>query len=872
MKIAKITLLSFMFLLPLYGCGLLPRTEPALSEKISRDNSTEKFILNNGLTVVTKRMTKTPLVSMKLLIKTGSAEEGKYLGTGISHFTEHMLFKGNDKDKAGEIARQIKQLGGDIDGFTNYDCTGFAITLPKENLKHALEILTDMVFFPSFDKEQFEKERNVILNEIRMNEDDPERKISRLFWANTYLTHPYRHPVIGYRDLLAKLTPEDLSAFYRSEYVPNNMILSIAGDFSYEDLKYLLKNKILLPERGAEKEIFSFLEDDLVSGRYYEESFNTKIMYLLTGFQGIEMNNDDLFALDILSIIFGEGDSSRLGDRLKLKENIVYGISSFNHTPKDKGIFGIFLTAEYKNKGLIEKEIIEEIERLKKYPVRKDELERAKNIVISRFNFARETVESQASDLASNEFFAGDPDFSFRYVEGIKGVTGRDLIMVARKYFNLSKRVTVVIRPQDAVKDKEMEDAKTGGREIEEIKFENGLTLLLREDHSLPLVSMRMTFLGGLRSEERNKNGLSNMCAQLLTKGAKGKTAPELSGLIESRGGEMGAFSGNNSLGIYLNLLSRDLHLGIRILSEMARFPNFDKSELDKEKTRILAAIKSKKDDPYGYAFKLLKKNLFLVHPYGMDNLGEADTVSSLSERDLRDFFPSVFMPSNCVMTVFGDFDREEIIKEAKNNLLSWCSARVYRNPVLSKEESINSPRIYSERTEKKQAIICIGFHAVSIYSPDRYAFEVLSEILSGQGNRLFQEVREQLGLAYAVGAALSLGLEPGYLAIYAATSGENREKVKEVIFNEIRKINENGFSSEEINRAKASLIGGWRRNLETNSSFSLTASLDAIYGLGFDNYKKYEEGINRVSGEDLIRIFGQHFSLNNYTLVELIP
>ncbi|MCX5657668.1 MAG: pitrilysin family protein, partial [Candidatus Omnitrophica bacterium] len=318
--------------------------------------------------------------------------------------------------------------------------------------------------------------------------------------------------------------------------------------------------------------------------------------------------------------------------------------------------------------------------------------------------------------------------------------------------------------------------------------------------------------------------------------------------------------------------LIRDASMGIKILSEMARSPSFKKSEIDKEKIRILAAIKSREDDPYSYAFKLLKKNLFIAHPYGMDNLGEADTIESLTERDLRDFFANVSRPSNCVMTVFGDFDKEKIIKEVRDNLLSWHSAKACRKPVLSKEEAINSPRIYSEKTEKKQAIICIGFHAVSIHSPDRYVFEVLNEILNGQGNRLFQEVREQLGLAYAVGATVALGLEPGYLAIYAATAGEDKEKVKEIIFNEVRSISENGFSGEEISRAKASLVGGWRRNLETNSSFSLTVSLDSIYVLDFDNYKTYEKCINSVTGEDLIRIARQYLNLSNYALVELIP
>ncbi len=859
-----------VFFIIFIACGC---RQPSRSLEGNEQGGSRKSVLKNGLIVVTRRIPRTPLVSIELLVKTGSAGERSYLGTGISHFLEHLIFKGAGDYRAGDIARHIKSLGGEINAFTNYDCTAFVITVPKENLEKAIEILVQAVYNPSFNADDFEKERQVILNEMRLNEDQPGRKILRLFWSNFYRRHPYRHPIIGYPELFSRLTLEDIADYHRKHYIPNNMILSVAGNFNDAAITELCEKKLSLLERGKEIEPIQIYEPPHISAYHHEEPFPTKLMYFVMGFSGIEIANPELFALDLLAIILGKGESSRLHNRLRGKENLVYSVSCFNHTPKDRGIFGISLIADYKNKDRILKEILEEIERVKRYGVSRRELAKARNILLSQFHFERERVEAQARELASGELLTGNPDFYAHYIEQGKRVTSRDLRDVARKYLKTDFTVSVLLRPQN---ESEIIQGKNRNvvyeSEVEKIKLPNGITLLLKENRRLPLVSIQASFLAGLRKENRENNGVSNLCAELLTKGTRHKTAAQISRLVEGRGASLETFSGNNSLGIVLNLLSKDTAWGIRLLADIVRSPAFSEREAEKAKIQTIAEIKGIEDDSFVYAFKLLKKNLFLKHPYGMDILGEMSTVERISSKDIRDFYQSTILPPNCVISIVGDFERRIVIKEIKSSFSSWKTRGGFRLPQITEEPPVVSPRIIREKTEKKQAIVAIGFHAVSIYEPQRYAFEVLNAIMSGQGNRLFESIREQSGLAYAVGTYNLAGIEPGYFVYYAATDKDKSDKVKEKIFDEINNLRKTDFSDGEIERAKAYLIGEEKRQLQTNADFSMKISLDELYGLGFDSYKNFEERINSVTKEDLKAVGRQYFNLNNYVLVEITP
>jgi zinc protease len=190
---------------------------------------TGKTILDNGMTVLISEIPSSTVVSIYLLVKSGSSTEGRFLGAGLTHFHEHLLFKGTETRGVGEIADEVQAMGGIINATTGLDYTFFTMTVPADVFPKALEILADMLMRPRFDKQELEKEREVIYNEMRLLRDNPQRHLSELIFTLVYMEHPYRVPVIGYENLLAGVTYEDFLEFHNKFYVPNNMVLSIAG-------------------------------------------------------------------------------------------------------------------------------------------------------------------------------------------------------------------------------------------------------------------------------------------------------------------------------------------------------------------------------------------------------------------------------------------------------------------------------------------------------------------------------------------------------------------------------------------------------------------------------------------------------------------
>jgi zinc protease len=278
----------------------------------SDDGQSSKHIFDNGLTVLVSEMPSSPVVSVYALVKAGSATEGKFLGAGISHFLEHMLFKGTHGRNVGELASRIQSVGGTINAATSYDYTIYTITVPYESFDVALDILSDMLMNATMNPEEVERERKVIFGEMRLRRDDPDRILSELVFQNVYIRHPYRHPIIGYESLLAEVTPEDLVEYYRTFYTPNNIIFSVAGNI--DDQTVLPKIQEAFQGFKRTRAITRNLPEEptQISGRRYEEEYPTDLTRLSMSFSGVSLLHPDLYALDALAEILGSGRSSRL--------------------------------------------------------------------------------------------------------------------------------------------------------------------------------------------------------------------------------------------------------------------------------------------------------------------------------------------------------------------------------------------------------------------------------------------------------------------------------------------------------------------------------------------------------------------------------
>ena len=848
----------------------------------------KRVTLDNGMVVLLKENHHLPLCCLFLCVRTGSAQEGKFSGSGISHFTEHMLFKGTKTRKVGDIFREIESYGGKINGFTSYDYTGYKITVPSEFAFAALNLLADMVKNAALDQQELQKERQVVLKEIRLNHDSPQRHSLRVLWKLAFSVHAYQYPILGQKELFEQLSREDLLQFYQAEYTPDNMALAVVGDIQSEDFLSLAKG--LFKDFTSKKPLdgSSKPEPKQKQLRKVEEEFSAGLTYLLLGFHSVSLTDEDLFALDVLATILGQGESSRLYKTICDKKRSVYKVEAINYTPKEPGLFIISSLLEEKFRKRALSLILKQIERVKKKRVSEEELETAKNKITSDIIFANQTIEGQAQDLALNEALTGDYQFTEKYIKKIKQVDAEDLIKAANKYLNKDNLNIVALIPQDnpkGVKSKEVlsqplsigienlsRDADyAAGGDIQKYVLDNGVTVLVGENRDLPIISLTAVFKGGLRAEDEHLNGLSNLVAQMLDKGTKTRKADQIADLIESKGAHLSYFSGNNSFGLTLEMLSRDFEQLFAAFSDLIINPKFAQSELNKQKAKNLAQIKTQEDNIFESGIKLLKSTLFEKHPYKFLTVGDKKSLKKIKRRDLIKFYQNFCVGKNMVLTVFGDVDKEDVLLKARRYLDELNPGQLPDiNP--AQEPKIQGLKLASKTLAKQQTLLLLGFHGTTVFGQDRYVLEIICQVLSQASGRFFTRIREEKGLAYTLGAYSVLGLDPGYLVLYAATTGENVELVKEEVLNQLHLIKQEGLSTQELEQAKRTLVGRKMISRQTNSSCALESSLDELYGLGHNNYLTYAEQINQVNGSDITRCAAQYFDLTNYALVVIGP
>ena len=832
----------------------------------------QRYVLDNGMIVILEEVHTAPVVAWQVWVKAGSITEGEYSGSGVSHYVEHMLFKGTEDRGVGEIGREIRGLGGQIGGYTSFDRTVYHLVVPSDHSLTALNVLADALMNSAFDPAELNKEREVIFREIDMGEDDPDRFLSRLFWSTLFREHPYRYPVIGYRTLFEGLTRQDLVDYYHKMYHPNNMILVGVGDFDSRIALAQIEEAFSSFKRESLPPVYIPDEPDQRGPRRVEREFEVQQIYLLMGFRTVGIQSNDMYPLDVLAIILGQGRSSRLFRKIREEKGLVNAISSWSYTPKYAGIFGINAKLDRANRDSAIEEILRELDQFKVKIVGEEELEKAKRKVISEHIFFRETMKNRATDLASNELTVGDPGFSENYVRGIQEVNREDLVRVANKYFREDNLTITLLKPATEKAFAQPKMAVKKPPLINKFELPNGMTLLVRENHTLPTVLMQTVFRGGLRFENEDNNGICNFARGMLLKGTKTRTAHQIAEEIESLGGAIDTYGGNNSFGCSVGLLKKDFDAGLEILADVIMNSTLPPEEIERERRIILAQIKTQEDDIFNATFELLKETLFTRHPFRFQRLGSTHSIAKLTRADLTEYYHELCRPNNMVLAVYGDVKASQIVEKVQQ-IFSNFEPRPLPLIQIPQEPKSTQVRVATKYMEKKQALIMVGFQGIDVKSEDRYTFAVLTSILSGGGSRLYQSLRDELGLAYMVGSFSFIGLDnPGAYIFYIATAPEKIELARDGLLEEIKKLVTTKVSQEELNRARKDLIGTETIRLETNQALAFQCALDELYGLGYQNFERYASAINGVTEEDIRKVATKYFDLGSYAIVVVGP
>jgi zinc protease len=847
-----------------------------------------RVVLDNGLTVLLQENHIAPVVALNMWVRVGSVYETD-AEAGISHVYEHMLFKGTARRGVGEIAQEIEGVGGDINAYTSFDHTVYHITLASRFLDTALDVMADAIQHSAFDPEELRKEQEVVLEEIKRGEDIPSRKLTESLFATSYRCHPYRRPVIGDELTVKGLTREHILHFFHTWYVPNNMVLVLVGDFdqaevlpriraAFADFQPQPLPPLHIPSEPVQRELRTVILADSIQEALLEMAYHVPGAW-----------HKDSQALDLLSFILGGGESSRLYQSVKAEQELLHAIYAYPFLPKDPGLFIIGATLDETRWQDALQGILREVERVRREGVTVAELDKAKRNLESEFIYQRETVQGQAKHLGYLDAVLEDLAFERRYLRGMARTTPQDIQRVARAYLspdNLTvgfflpdcnragvtpEGVARTVLAKTHASQRRRLLASLPAKSIHKYVFENGMTLLVRENRAVPVVAMQAVFLGGLWVEDAAHNGVMNFIAEMVTKGTVHRSALALAEEIESMAGDLSGFSGRNSFGITAEVLHRDLRQGLTLLADTLINPTFEPEELEKKRTDILAAIRHEEDDLFKMTFNLFVQTLFPDHPYGLRVLGTPESVSHLTRDDLLTWYRRYAAPNNLVLAVVGDVEAEAVQRDVMHLFGAWPAIPLALPPLGRERQPVYGRHRYCLK-EKEQTHIILGARGTSIHHADRYPLRVLESILSSQGGRLFVELREKQSLAYTVAARSLEGLDPFAFFVYIATSPDKAEVALEGIRAELRKVREHGVSTVEVERAKRYLVGSYEIELQKNSAQAATLAFDERYGLGIQEFETYAQKILAVTPEMVQRVARSYLAVEQAVGVTVGP
>lgn len=861
---------------------------------VSLTQSTQErllFTLDNGLRVIIQEDHFAPVVAIQMWVKAGSADETPDVA-GAAHVHEHMIFKGTQRRPVGAIAAEVESSGGQINAFTSSDHTVYHLILASRFFATGLDIIADALQNTTFDPHELSKELNVVMEEWKRGEDSPTSRAATELFRQAYTTHPYGRPVIGFRETIEALNRERVVNFYQRWYHPNNMTLVIVGDVTCETARKEVLRLLTarpatpLPVRPRTP------EPPQSALRMSVVDMNVEEFYLYLSFPLPPADHKDIFALDLLGYILGGGESSHLVQTVQVEKELVNWISASAYTPQDSGLFIVTAALERDKIRLALEESLALVFRCKYDLVSPAELARARTNLESDFIYRRETVQGQSRQLGYFLTVFNDVDYERRYLDGLAAVTRQDIQNVAQRYLRPEAMTLVLL---GATKDATLPTAadiqdlchrldrppvvpvgvrsqgagdQRNHSHVSLITLDNGVRILVKEHHAVPVMAVQAVVLGGLLFENDTTNGINNFLAGLLNRGSDRFSRLELTEAIESLAGSLRGFSGRNSVGLSGAFLTANrVDNAIDLFLDTLLHPTFPLEEVEKRRREILLAIKNREDELAQIAFDLFYSTLFTSHPYRLPIMGTEESLRTVEREALAAYYQSLLDPHQLIVSVVGDVDTEMIVAQLRRALESLPVGSHPKVPPPA-EPRPDTGRHVRKEVDKQQAHIVLGFRGVSLSHPDRYALKMVDAVLSRQGGRLFYEVREQRALAYSVTAFSMEGVAPGVFGIYLGTDPNKVDEAMTAARAELARLRTDLVSAQELDQAKKYITGSYEISLQSNNAQAEELAFNELYGLGYDNGRRYLSAINAVTPEDLRRVAQTYFDPQAETVV----
>jgi zinc protease len=828
--------------------------------------------LSNGLSVLVQPDFTAPVVSIQFWCATGSIHETPWLGAGLSHLLEHLMFKGTPTRGNSQMAQQIQDLGGHLNAYTSFDRTVYHVDLPSDNALAALEILGDAVFNSTIPADEYEKEMEVIRREFAMGRDNPDSELGKLIFQTAFIRHPYRHPVIGYLDLFNQVTRDDVVAYYRERYAPQNLSLIVCGAVVPETIFARAAELLEIHPRRKMADLFLPHEPRQHQRRDLRREFPTQLSRLALCWPVGGFDHADTPALDLLATLAGGGRSSRLHQTCVEKLGLAEQLDAFAYAPADHGLFGIEARcAPDKEQPLLE-EINRQIAALLQDAPTQAEVDRAKRQSLLHQVHSQKTMSGKAASVGRGWLYQRDPNLSARYHEHIQAVTPEEILNVARTYFKTERENLVSLVPQDEKSSVAAVARDTAAPPVPQlVSLGAKRRALYMPQHDLPLLTLRATLPGGLLSEPEGRAGLARLAAHLLVKGTRRRNAEQLANDVEQLGGSVHADAGNNSATLSLELLSPDWKAGLDLFLEMLTETAPTESELQTEKRKQLSMLQAEHDYPMAAARDLVRAALYPGHPYGGKNLGTVESIEAITLKEILTYQATRLLRQDLVFSVTGPTPPEDW-STLSGKAIATLAQREAQAEKLPPLPVLTQPVRLEKVVPKEQAVMHLAYPTVPVSHPDQVPLAILDEALSDLGSRLFIRIREELGLAYFVGTSQFLGLEAGHFFFYLGTDPAKRQEIEKELLEEVANLARHGITEVEFLRARAKMQSQDKLDRQNPSQIAYAAALDELFGLGHGYAQTRRDRIAALRLDEVNAVAQKYFSSPNYVLATVSP
>ena len=834
----------------------------------------ERHVLDNGLTLVHSPDFSSEVVSVQVWVKTGSIHEDELIGSGLSHYLEHLLFKGTARRDGKSISREVHAMGGGINAYTTFDRTVYYIDAPSQAFTQIVDVLSDIVLHSTLPEQEVERERDVILREIDMGLDDPDRQLSQALFRTAFKCHPYREPVIGHRALYEQVTRDELYAYYKSRYVPNNIVVSIVGAVTPEDCLREVEATFGQAARGRLAPVKIEEEPIQLATRREDIVGDYNIFRGGIGFKVPHLSHPDSPRLDALAHALGGGESSLLWERLRNQQKLVHYIDCRNWNPGGRGLFWISYVCDSEQQSEVETAIHALIREVGETGFPESVVEKARRQALSGEINGRKTMSGQASRLGTGEVVIGDIHYGRRYLKRLQSVTPQDLQAVASTYLveEGMSAVTLGPKPEAAVAHSESIAEVLALDPFELVEFKSGARLLLQEDKRLPKVHIRCVMQGGPFYEPADQRGVTELMAELLTKDTANRSASEISTLIDSIGGSFAATGGNNTLSFAIEVLPSDVDVALDLLSDALTCPIFDEATFHTELEAQIANLKEEADEILDYGFRKLRERFFGEHPFAIASDGRVADLEQLTRLDVVAHFERLVTASNVVLSVSGDFDRANLQARLQPLLESGISTEPFtvdRTPAYpGPAEAVN----VVETMDREQAVVLQAYPDVGIKDERYVVGEMLNELFSGMSSRLFERVREDKGMAYYVGSSRVVGLHSSMFVFYAGTHPSQAAEVIIEIDAEIARVAAGEVTEEELARCRTRLKAARPMGRQTIGARAMHAAINLTYELPLDDDAEHAEKLDGVDATAMAEFAKEFFDLQRQVRIIVQP